>query len=564
MSRAKNSQIIVAGAIQKTKLSEFENDGNGDVAFPFITSADVPINLYSITGHKINNYELAKDNSLIPRTGAIQEVPITTLNDAQLGGIHGFRYVQKYDAIFATDRSTGSSTLLYKFHNPNDLTQYTTVDLKQAGYFFSDQLIYSAYKDRLYAVMSDGTNWVGTFIKLVEIHPVTLAITNVISYNTGALVGTPSFITLDNHLYVATCYYNPKVIKFDLDTYDFVSQRIIPDSNNGAHGIVTDGNKLYVTSTWNSANQFVVRINPITMVIEQTMNYTFPYTGVVSGVTDDILIIGDYLYLPLEGFTNNYLFKVKTSDLNINNLIKIENAGADFLWAITYDGENIWYTGTNKLLGSFNPETGENYLYTSPFTYNINELQSDGQRMFVAGFTIYPVLNTGYVGRMLFPDKPIRKTVLNILGEKVYTLDYASGIVSLPNTTIVQIDTADTKALVTKEYGEANYAKVPKYKVYSALLTQTGTEDPIVTILENTTGLVFTWTRTDAGLYYTNLLPGDLTKSVIFFPMMTSISNAFFRSGKTYSSKSNGTYFILDSAYDTQMDKAFIEIRLYD
>ena len=41
MSRAKNSQIIVSGAIQKTKLSEFENDGNGDVAFPFITSADV-------------------------------------------------------------------------------------------------------------------------------------------------------------------------------------------------------------------------------------------------------------------------------------------------------------------------------------------------------------------------------------------------------------------------------------------------------------------------------------------------------------------------------------------
>jgi len=108
------------------------------------------------------------------------------------------------------------------------------------------------------------------------------------------------------------------------------------------------------------------------------------------------------------------------------------------------------------------------------------------------------------------------------------------------------------------------FITAPKYKVYSALLTQTGTEDPIVTILENTTGLVFTWTRTDAGLYYTNLLPGDLTKSVIFFPMMTSISNAFFRSGKTYSSKSNGTYFILDSAYDTQMDKAFIEIRLYD
>jgi len=109
------------------------------------------------------------------------------------------------------------------------------------------------------------------------------------------------------------------------------------------------------------------------------------------------------------------------------------------------------------------------------------------------------------------------------------------------------------------------------YKVYSALLTQTGTSDPTVTILENTTGLVFTWTRNQVGVYFTNPLPGDLTKSVINFPLMTNSSDTIFRSGKDWDSKGNNTVFSLrtyngfgDVPADTQMDKAFVEIRLYD
>jgi hypothetical protein len=54
-----------------------------------------------------------------------------------------------------------------------------------------------------------------------------------------------------------------------------------------------------------------------------------------------------------------------------------------------------------------------------------------------------------------------------------------------------------------KAYGE--FQDIPAnnaapYKVYTALLTQTGTNPPVVTILQNTIGNIV-WTRWDVGLY---------------------------------------------------------------
>ena len=42
------------------------------------------------------------------------------------------------------------------------------------------------------------------------------------------------------------------------------------------------------------------------------------------------------------------------------------------------------------------------------------------------------------------------------------------------------------------------------YKVYTALLTQTGTNDPVATVLENTIGNIV-WTRIEAGFYIATL-----------------------------------------------------------
>jgi len=40
------------------------------------------------------------------------------------------------------------------------------------------------------------------------------------------------------------------------------------------------------------------------------------------------------------------------------------------------------------------------------------------------------------------------------------------------------------------------------YLVYTALLSQSGTDDPVATVLENTLGGTVVWTRDSAGIYY--------------------------------------------------------------
>jgi len=56
------------------------------------------------------------------------------------------------------------------------------------------------------------------------------------------------------------------------------------------------------------------------------------------------------------------------------------------------------------------------------------------------------------------------------------------------------------------------------YKVYVASLIQTGTAGPVATVLQNTTGGIFTWSRTSAGQYKATIsgitLPAN--KVVIF------------------------------------------------
>ena len=50
------------------------------------------------------------------------------------------------------------------------------------------------------------------------------------------------------------------------------------------------------------------------------------------------------------------------------------------------------------------------------------------------------------------------------------------------------------------------------YKVYTALLTQSGTDDPVAIVLENTLGGVVVWTRQAAG-YYWGVLNGTFPRN---------------------------------------------------
>ena len=92
----------------------------------------------------------------------------------------------------------------------------------------------------------------------------------------------------------------------------------------------------------------------------------------------------------------------------------------------------------------------------------------------------------------------------NVIGQNL------KGIVIGDNQTVTESGITTTNLRVTETInGESVNTIVPTYKKYIATITQTGTLDPVVTILENTIGNIY-WIRTSAGNYeciLTNAFP---------------------------------------------------------
>ena len=93
------------------------------------------------------------------------------------------------------------------------------------------------------------------------------------------------------------------------------------------------------------------------------------------------------------------------------------------------------------------------------------------------------------------------------------------------------------------ELVDASNASTPSYKVYTALLTQSGTNAPVATVLENTLGIVPVWSYDEVGYYI-------LTASGAFTDTKTFITVDYNRYGST-GGLGGGTY---RSAYSYKDD----------
>lgn len=119
------------------------------------------------------------------------------------------------------------------------------------------------------------------------------------------------------------------------------------------------------------------------------------------------------------------------------------------------------------------------------------------------------------------------------------------------------------------------------YKSYVAKINQNGTSNPVVTVIENTTGLTLNWTRSTVGRYTTNTIQGDVNKIVCFitngvdgnpaFTVSSSIflttyvafSNNFVFNIATIANSTNGTTVPSLGPSDNLLLNASIEIRIY-
>lgn len=156
------------------------------------------------------------------------------------------------------------------------------------------------------------------------------------------------------------------------------------------------------------------------------------------------------------------------------------------------------------------------------------------------------------VGESLIGSPSSPYTIYNLTPDKEYTLIYTSicgpvdvWVLSNPN---------------------------PKYKVYSALLSQTGTGNPIATVLENTLGEI-TFVRTAPGIYEIN--SSDLfteNKTIIFTSNFNDgdlaqywvTSTNWDSSSKIYLQTMNFSGTIVPQQIDFSSPNNSIEIRVYN
>ena len=129
------------------------------------------------------------------------------------------------------------------------------------------------------------------------------------------------------------------------------------------------------------------------------------------------------------------------------------------------------------------------------------------------------------------------------------------------NGTISASPATTANQVVVKSQLDAVAAR--PYKVYTALLSQTGTDAPTATVLENTLGGTIVWSRTSVGRYTGTLNNAfTLNKTIVFLNLGGANSPTAY-STHAYSNSISTVLLQPNPASDNLLGPAAIEIRVY-
>lgn len=113
-----------------------------------------------------------------------------------------------------------------------------------------------------------------------------------------------------------------------------------------------------------------------------------------------------------------------------------------------------------------------------------------------------------------------------------------------------------------------DYSVIRPYKVYSALLTQTGTNPPVATVLENTLGANITYIRTTNGRYNVNCDATIFNPSKTGLIVGSSCNTLFGQYSLIYNGGNNQLFLATSDGGGITMDDilydTLIEIRVYN
>ena len=348
----------------------------------------------------------------------------------------------------------------------------------------------------------------------------------------------------------------------------------------------------------------------ITTALTGTSNILPKYDGLGNLVSSGISATTSLLTIPTDASINSLTFGRGSgngpTNLAIGNFAFASNSSGGNNIAI---GGSALFTSTNtsfdvaigvqsmfsKSLGNGNVALG--YKAGRYISDGVTNLTNSLESIYI-GYSAYPLANaqsnqivigSNAVGNgsnsVTLGNDSITKTVLkgNITTQTtpatsvgtydILTRNTSTGVIEkVLNNTIATIaspafngvptaPTATTGTNTTQIATTAFVQGIRPYKVYTALLTQVGTNAPTATVLENTLGDTVVWTRTSAGSYVGTLSGAFVTgKTVILYNASSSSFSSFVKLNT-----SNNTIDWQNGADDRMLNNGtMIEIRVYN
>lgn len=208
--------------------------------------------------------------------------------------------------------------------------------------------------------------------------------------------------------------------------------------------------------------------------------------------------------------------------------------------------------------------------------YN-NPLQPNQYQTFYVSETLTELVAAANVGGTTQVELNVKEIDNNPLGSgddgSTYpTYSFPAAFISeMYNTDGQIISFKGLKYSVTQDPTDTSLsANSGDYKVYTALLTQSGTDAPVATVLQNTLGGTVVWTRDDVGIYTATLALAFTTNKtfvppVSYYNIISDSNRCFYQGvGSTESALKFNQFDFLDAAPAdvTSSPTGYIEIEI--
>jgi hypothetical protein len=425
-----------------------------------------------------------------------------------------------------------------------------------------------------------------TGMKIAKYDATTLAIVS--TYDISAQGHEASSITTDGStLYISSYDDGTKFWKYSLTgTFLGIINISTPFTNN-IQGISYYNNELYISEQ--------TKLSKIDITGAVTTNIG-EYTGVFIHRGEGIQVVDGVIRVLIANesnvFTNVHYFNGTTTVTSPK--FNVDNGGNTNIQGYTsmVGGTSIGNGATAELNFSSSVSSGASDLVVRASVVNqttqIKVLPNGSSAIFPAilindSSTSATGSNTMLIGR---GNSTLPKTNTHYIGSTVNGLAFSNSfdigfLVSNPtdgrfspmlikNTGVVNISKlagTGTRTVVADASGNLTATTTPAYvgyKVYTALLTQTGTTAPVATVLDNTLGGTVVFTRSSVGIYIGTLTGAFVAGKTITLGVASTHPSFLAMNRVTNDTFSIATENSGGTLTDSLLNGTSIEIRVYN